>query len=100
MRCWYDGTLAQQGYALEKITDVKAASGDKIDNPYDSVFYLVDTSNNDTEITLSGRFRVTYREEKPESSYLATYKLPAHMRVQISAIDVADFFVIEENGYF
>src|SRR5688572_16839492 len=32
MRCWYDSTLAQQGYALEKITDVKAASGDKIDN--------------------------------------------------------------------
>ena len=100
MRCWYDSTLTQQGYALEKITDLKAATGDKIENPYDSAFYLVDSSNNDTEVTLSGRFRIIYREEKPEPSYLSTYKLPAHMRVQISAIDVSDYFVIEQNGYF
>ena len=100
MRCWYDSTLKDQGYALEKITDIKAATGDKIDNPYDSAFYLVDSSNNDTEITLSGRFRVTYREEMPDPSYLAAYKLPKFLRVQVSAIDISDYFVIEENGYF
>lgn len=100
MRSWYDSTLTDQGFVLERMPDLKAIDGSKIENPYDSAFYLVDTSNNDTEINLSGRLRVTYREEKPEPSYLSLYKLPAHMRVQISAIDITDFFIIEENGYF
>ncbi|HYF32702.1 MAG TPA: carboxypeptidase-like regulatory domain-containing protein [Chitinophagaceae bacterium] len=100
MRSWYDSTLSEQGFVLEKITNLQAANGIKIDNPYDSAFYLVDSTNNDTEITLSGRLRITYREEMPDPAYLAAYKLPKFMRVQISAIDVADFFVIEENGYF
>lgn len=100
MRSWYDSSLTQQGYALEKITDMRAAEGVKIENPYDSSFYLVDTTNNDTEITFPGRIRITYREEMPDPAYLAQYKLPKFMRVQISAIDVADFFIIEENGYF
>lgn len=100
MRCWYDSSLTEQGFVLEKINDLKAVDGIKISNPYDSSFYLVDSVNNDTEISLSGRIRVTYRDEMPEPSYLALYKLPPHMRVQISAIDVAEYFIIEENGYF
>ncbi|HYE53504.1 MAG TPA: carboxypeptidase-like regulatory domain-containing protein [Chitinophagaceae bacterium] len=98
MRSWYDSTLNDEGFALEKITDINAATGSKIENPYDSAFYLVDST--DTEISLTGRIRVTYRNEVPEKAYLSMYKLPMHMRVQISAIDIADVFVIEENGYF
>ncbi|MGB8191181.1 MAG: carboxypeptidase-like regulatory domain-containing protein [Chitinophagaceae bacterium] len=98
MRSWYDSTLAEEGFALERITDVKAATGVAINNLYDSAFYLVDSA--DTEISLTGRIRVTYRNELPQAGYLAQYKLPAHMRVQISTLDIADIFVIEENGYF
>jgi CarboxypepD_reg-like domain len=98
MRCWYDSTLSDAGFVIEKITDVKAVDGDKVGNPYDSAFYFVDSA--DTEIAMTGRIRVTYRNEMPDPGYLTLYKLPALTRVQISALDIASAFVIEENGYF
>ncbi|HEY0677009.1 MAG TPA: carboxypeptidase-like regulatory domain-containing protein [Chitinophagaceae bacterium] len=98
MRSWYDSSLTDQGYSLEQITDLKSATGTKISNPYDSSFYMVDST--DTEIGLTGRIRILYRDELPAPAYLKQYKLPAHLRVQISTIDVANGFVIEENGYF
>jgi hypothetical protein len=98
MRSWYDSSLADQGFALEKITDLKSITGNPITNPYDSAFYLVDST--DTEISLTGRIRVIFKYEQPEPSYLSQNKLGAHLKVQISTIDIASAFVIEENGYF
>jgi hypothetical protein len=98
MRSWYDSSLTDQGFVLEQITDLAAATGNKIDNPYDTTLYLQDST--DIEINVTGRLRVTYRNEMPEAAYLKLYKLPLHMRVQISAIDIANPFIIEENGYF
>jgi hypothetical protein len=98
MRSWYDSSLTDQGFALEKITDFKSITGSAIKDPYDSAFYLVDST--DTEISLTGRLRVIYRDEQPEPTYLSQNKLGSHLKVQISTIDIAGAFVIEENGYF
>ncbi len=98
MRSWYDSTLTDQGFTLEKIEDLKAIDGVPISNPFDSIIYHPDSS--DVEIDYTGRLRITYRNEMPDAKYLSFYKLPLHMRVQISAIDVAGAFIIEENGYF
>jgi hypothetical protein len=98
LRSWYDSTLTDEGFSLERIRDIKTATGVAVSDPYDSSFYAVDSA--DTEISITGRIRVTYRGELPEKTYLVQYKLPTHMRVQISTLDIAEAFIIEENGYF
>ncbi|HYC28424.1 MAG TPA: carboxypeptidase-like regulatory domain-containing protein [Chitinophagaceae bacterium] len=98
MRSWYDSTLTDEGYALEQINDLKSVTGLAIRNPYDSSFYMVDST--DTEIGLIGRLRVLFNGEQPEPTYLSQNKLSPYLKVQISTIDIANPFVIEENGYF
>ena len=98
MRSWYDSTLLDEGYTIQKVEDIKALDGVEIENPFDTTFYHADTS--DVEIDIKGRLKVIYRNETPDARYLSYYKLPSYMKVQISAIDLADGFIIEENGYF
>ncbi len=98
MRSWYDSSLANQGFSIERLPDSTALEGFPIANPYDSSFYHADSS--DVEIDLKGRLRIIYRSELPDPHYLSLYKLSPYTRVQISAIDVADVFIIERNGYF
>jgi hypothetical protein len=98
MRSWYDSSLTRQGFAIERLPDSTSINGVLIENPFDSSFYHADSS--DVEIDLKGRFRVVYQSELPDAQYLALYKFSPHTRVQISAVDIADVFIIERNGYF
>ena len=98
MRSWYDSSISKQGFAIERMKDSTSVEGVLIDNPVDSGFYHADSS--DVEIDLKGRFRIVYRSELPDPKYLALYKFSPHTRVQISAIDILDAFIIERNGYF
>lgn len=98
MRSWHNSALKDAGYSLEQITDMKSIAGEPISNPYDSSIYLVDST--DTEINLTGRIRVLFRGELPEPTYISQNRLSPYLKVQISTIDVANPFVIEENGYF
>jgi len=43
---------------------------------------------------------IVYKNDLPDPHYLAEYKLAPHTRVQISAININDAFIIEKNGYF
>ena len=52
------------------------------------------------KLILKGRMRVNYKNQVPDKKYLAINKFPATAKVQISALDIIDGFVIEENGYF
>ena len=36
----------------------------------------------------------------PEKKFVTLMKLPPHVRVQISILDINEGFVIEQNGYF
>ena len=65
---------------------------------YDSTFYVGDTS--DVTVNWSGRYRVSYKLVRPEKKYLQEFKLPPNANAQVSVLDIADGFVIEENGYF
>jgi hypothetical protein len=98
MRSWYDSSLYDQGFAMEQVNDLKSAAGVKINNPYDSAFYSVDSL--DTGIGLTGRIKVSFRDELPDAAYLSQTRLSPYIRVQISTIDIANPFIIEENGYF
>jgi hypothetical protein len=100
LRSWYDSTLTENQFRIEWVDTTKERlTTIPIQNPYDSLYYeLVD--DEDVEINIPGRIRIIYTGEMPDSTYLAESKLPAHLRAQITLVDIAAPFVIEQNGYF
>jgi hypothetical protein len=99
MRSFYDSSLTQQGFIIEKLNDdPQSVKGTFITNPYNEQDYLSDSG--DVEVSWTGRYRVSYGNVKPDKQFLEDYKLPANTRFQITVLDVSDGFVIEKNGYF
>ncbi|GAO42862.1 carboxypeptidase-like regulatory domain-containing protein [Flavihumibacter petaseus] len=99
MRCWYNKTIAQEGFALEKVNpDAKSFEATPIADYYDTSFYGIDSGA--AVITMPGKYRVIYRKEMPDARFVIAYKLPPHIRVQLSILDIMDEFVIEQNGYW
>ena len=98
MRSWYDSTLDEEGFVLESADSSAPNTFTPVKDPYDSKLYALDSG--DVEISLAGRLRVSYTSQAPDRKYLEERKYPLTMRAQISAIDILNGFVIEENGYF
>jgi hypothetical protein len=100
VRSWYDSTLEDEGYVIEKVDpESKTLKTYPIEDPYDSTFYHV-VENNDVEISYNGKLRVVYKNELPDAKYLSVNKLPAHLKAQITIIDINEGFVIQQNGFF
>ncbi len=100
VRSWYDSTLQDEGFSLEWVDPAKSTLTTKpIKNPYDSAHYTVG-DNEDVEINWPGKLRVFYKNEMPDKKFLTQYKLPATLKAQVTILDIADAFVIEQNGYF
>ena len=98
MRCWYDSTLADEGYEIELLDTTDSNKSTVLQDPYDSKIYANDSD--DVQISVKGRIRVSYKNQVPDRKYLAINKFPSTAKLQISALDIIDGFVIEENGYF
>jgi hypothetical protein len=101
MRSFYDSTLIQEGFIIEKLNDddsSQSVKGKFITNPYNEQDYMVDSG--DVEVGWSGRYRISYGKVYPDKQFLEEYKLPPSTHYQITVLDVSDGFVIEENGYF
>jgi hypothetical protein len=98
MRCYYDSTIGENGYKLEKV-DAGSNKSKLINNPYDSVFYQV-TATRDVDLNFSSKLRVIYMLEQPEKNYLLFNKLSPNTTIQISLLDFSEIITIEENGYF
>jgi len=98
MRSWYDSTLNDEGFQIELLDTTGSNHTTALSNPYDSSIYSLDSS--DVEISIKGRIRVSYKNMVPDKKYLAINKFPSSAKIQISALDIQDGFVIEENGYF
>jgi hypothetical protein len=98
MRSFYDSSLTQQGFIIEKLADSQSVKGTFIKDLYNEQDYLSDSG--EVEVNWSGRYRISYGNVKPDKQFLDEYKLPATTRFQITVLDVADGFVIEKNGYF
>jgi hypothetical protein len=96
MRSYYDSTLNDEGFTLELLDANNKPTAVK--NPYDSTIYSVDSG--DVVINIKGRLRVNYSNHAPDPKYLEQNQFPLTTRLQISALDIVDGFVIEENGYF
>ena len=98
MRSWYDSTLKDEGFEIEQLDSADQTKATALDDPYDPRFYATDSG--DVVINVRGKIRVTYKGQVPDKKYLMINKFPSSAKVQISALDIVDGFVIEENGYF
>lgn len=100
VRSWYDSTLEEEGFEVEQVDPTKKTlTTIPIQNAYDPQFYTV-SENEEVEINRPGKLRIIYKNEMPDKKFLAQYKLPASLTSQLTILDVADAFVIEQNGYF
>jgi len=98
IRSLYDSTLDDEGFVLELADSSSNNKFKKVENPYDPQIYSRDSG--DLEISVQGRLRVSYTSQAPDKKYLIENKYPLTTGVQISALDIVNGFVIEENGYF
>ncbi|ULQ52287.1 carboxypeptidase-like regulatory domain-containing protein [Flavihumibacter fluvii] len=99
MKSWYDKAIQQQGFALEKVNpEAKNFEATPVNDYYDTSFYQLDSSV--VDVSLTGRYRIIYKKEMPDPKFVSFYKLPPHIRVQLSILDIQDGFFIEENGYW
>lgn len=102
MRCYYDSTLADNGFVIEHIYNDTINAKPRIrsvENPYDSAVYvLVDSV--DKEINLFGKYRIVYTLQPMEKEYLLANKYPLSAKEQLSTLELLNGFVITENGFF
>jgi hypothetical protein len=97
IRSWHDSTLDDEGYVLE-LADSGSSTMRKLEDPYDAKIYSRDSG--DAQVNIQGRLRVSYTSQAPDRKYLVQNKYPLTTPAQISALDISNGFVIEENGYF
>jgi len=98
VRSWYDSTLTDEGYIVELADSSHKGKWNILKDPYDPKYYSVDSG--DVVINLTGRLRVSYTNQVPNKKYLQEHNFPLNTKVEISALDILNGFVIEENGYF
>ncbi|MDF2383634.1 carboxypeptidase-like regulatory domain-containing protein [Nostoc ellipsosporum NOK] len=100
MRSYYDSTLQQEGFRIGMLDDKNNTLFNPIANVYDTVYYgAVDSTGSEIEIWFPRKISVTY-DRRPEPEYLARFKLPKDVPVQISYVDIQNWIAIKENGYY
>ncbi len=100
IRSYYDSTLSAEGFTVDMLSSTDAKKFDRLVNPYDTAYYLVDDSTADVELFFPVKVSITYTKERPEPEYLQAMKFPANVKTQISYVNLADAILIMENGYF
>jgi hypothetical protein len=99
MRALYDSTVTEEGFILEKLSgDSSNIKSSFITDIYNENDYVADSS--DVIVNWAGQYRISYKPVLPDKSFLTEFKLPLNTRFQITVLDIADGFIIEENGYF
>jgi hypothetical protein len=102
MRSYFDSTLQENGFVLERLFTDSATGKQKIqtlENPYDSSVYVLTDSVN-KEINLFGKYRLVYTMEPMEKEYLVANQYPPTAKEQLSTLEFLNGFVITENGFF
>jgi hypothetical protein len=100
LRAYYDSTLKQEGFTVDMLSSTDFKKFNRLINPYDTTYYLVDDSTQDVELWFPKKVSITYNKQRPEAQYLQQMSLPADVRVQISYVDLTDAILIRQNGYF
>jgi hypothetical protein len=100
LRSYYDSILSSEGFTVDMLSSTDAKKFDRLANPYDTAYYLVDDSTAGVELFFPAKVSITYLKQKPEAEYLRAMKYPANIKTQISYVHLTDAILIMENGYF
>ncbi len=99
MRALYDSLVEEEGFIVEQLSkEGNEFKGTRISNLYDSLHYANDSGS--VVLDWNGSYRVSYKPVLPDKRFLTQFKLPTNTRYQITVLDIANGFIIEENGYF
>jgi hypothetical protein len=100
LRSYYDSTLADDGFVIDLLDENNSLKFNKVDNPYDTLYYESPDSNSEVSVWFPRKISITYTKKKPEAEYLKKFNLPKFVGTQISYIELKDGIAIKENGYF
>lgn len=100
LRAYYDSTLNEEGFTVDLLSTTDNKKFNRVTNPYDTSYYLVDDSTADVELWFGAKASITYTKNTPDSRYLKQYGLPMDVGVQISYVDLLDPILIKPNGFF
>ena len=100
MRSYYDSSLDEEGFMIHMLDDNNGKKFTKIENPYDTTYFLAADSTNEIEISYPRKISITYLKKSPENEYLNQYKLPKNIGVQTTYVDLYDAVAIKLNGYY
>jgi hypothetical protein len=100
LRAYYDSTLKEEGFTVDLLSSTNAKKFDRLTNPYDTSYYLVDDSTADVELWFPVKASITYTKKTPDNRYLKQAGLPMDVGVQISYVDLLEAILIKPNGFF
>jgi hypothetical protein len=100
LRAYYDSTLKENGFTVDLLSSTNNKKFDRLTNPYDTTYYLVDDSTADVELWFPVKASITYNKKTPDNRYLKQFNLPMDVGVQISYVDLLEAILIKPNGFF
>ena len=100
MHSYFDSTLTDAGFIVSLLDKENDKKFNKIDEPFDTMWYTPADSVNEVDIYFPARVSITYTKRSPENEYLKKYKLPLNVGQQVSYIDMLDVITIKNNGYY
>ena len=100
MRSYYDSSLKNDGFTVDMLSSTDKNKFNRIVNPYDTLYYVMNDSTADAELWFDTKVSITYNKQKPEKEYLAQMGLPLKVPAQISYVTLSDAILIKPNGYF
>jgi hypothetical protein len=100
VRSYYDSTLKEDGFVIDLLNEKNDLKFDRVDNPYDTLYYAFIDSTSEAELDFPRKFSVTYMKAKPEPGYLKKFNLPKNVGTQISYIELLNTIGLKDNGYY
>jgi hypothetical protein len=100
IRSYFDKSLAKEGFTVDLASKTRRNRFERLSNPYDTSYYFFNTELNEAELWFPLKASISYSKQAPEKEYLAQYKLPADVNLQISYVDLSDGIILKPNGYF
>lgn len=118
MRSYYDNNIAEEGWIIDMLEENDDKKFTKVKNVYDTTYYnvimnmtdslgadslvyrVVSGPSGEVEMYYPRKISITYTKKSPDKAYLTKMNLPKSIPYQISYIDLKDWVVISENGYY
>ncbi len=100
MRSYFDSTLKEDGWKIEMLGENSKTKFNKIEDPYDTLYYGEPDSSTNIEIYYPRKIIISYTLKKPEPEYLKQWGLSKNTNALVTYVDLKNAVDICENGYY